>query len=130
MIHIYLSNVSPPLVVSHLRRSSVIVSLNASSYLIIVNHNRLQNCRSILSTRVVNECLYIHERCPTLVTPHSSISMGENSIHVICIMITHMFDKLLCVTEVLATHITRTFEWVIKAFITQKFPQWETHTIY
>lgn len=129
MTHIYPSNVLLLLVVSHLRRSSVIVSLNASSYLIIVNHNRLQNCRSILSTRVVNECLYIHERCPTLVASDSSVPMRQNPIHIICLVISHVCNKVLCVTEVLATHVTRTLEGVIKAFIAQKFPDWETHTI-
>jgi hypothetical protein len=129
MTHIYLSNVLLLLVVSHLQKSFVIVTSNVSSFLIIVNHNRLQNHRSILSTRMFNECLYIHERCPTLITSHSSISMRQNSIHVICLMISHVCDEVLRVTEVLATHVTRTLERVIEAFVAEKFPDWETHTI-
>src|SRR6056300_1000824 len=128
MTHIYLSNVSPLFVVSRLRKSSVIVSSNASSFLIIVNHNRLQNRRSILSTRMIDECLYIHERCPTFVTPHSSISMRQNPIHIIRLMISHVCDEVLGVTEVLATHVTRTLEGIIETFVAQKFPDRETHT--
>ena len=128
MTHIYLSNVSPLLVVSRLRKSSVIVSSNASSFLIIVNHNRLQNRRSILSTRMIDERLYIHERCPTLVASDSSISMRQNPIHVIRLMISHVCDEVLRITEVFATHVTRTLEGVIETFVAQKFPDWETHT--
>lgn len=128
MTHIYLLNVLPLLVVSRLRKSSVIVSSNVSSSLIIVNHNRLQNRRSILSTRMIDECFHIHERCPTFVTPDSSVSMSQNPIHVICLMISHVCDEVLRVTEVLATHVTRTLERVIETFVAQKFPDWETHT--
>lgn len=117
MTHIYLSNVSPLLVVSRLRKSSVIVSSNASSFLIIVNHNRLQNRRSILSARMVNECLHIYKRCPTLVTPNRPVPMRQYTVHFACVMIPHMCDEILGVTEVLATHVTRTLEGVIETLI-------------
>ena len=117
MTHIYLSNVSPLLVVSRLRKSSVIVSSNASSFLIIVNYNCFQSNRSILSARMVNECLHIYKRCPTLVTPNRPVSMRQYTVHFVCIMIPHVCDEVLGVTEVLATHVTRTLEGVIEALV-------------
>jgi len=113
----YRSNVLPLLVVLHLRKNFVIVSSNASSYLIIVNYNCFQSNRSILSTRVIDECLHIYKRCPTLVTPNRPVSMRQNPIHVIRLMISHVCDEVLGVTEVLATHVTRTLKGVTETLI-------------
>jgi len=41
-----------------------------------------------------------------------------------------MCHEILRVTEILATHVTRTLEGVIETLVTQKFPDWETHTIW
>ena len=113
----YRSNVLPLLVVLHLRKNFVIVSSNASSYLIIVNYNCFQSNRSILSARMVNECLHIYKRCPTLVTPNRPVPMRQYTVHFACVMIPHMCDEILGVTEVLATHVTRTLERVIETLI-------------